>query len=85
MKLHIPEDFDFASLNLNYIPETDMMSVNWAPIEDICACSHVVINLIRNDRHKAAALLQTLYSDPLACGGRRDAVFDRVVARIGDN
>jgi hypothetical protein len=81
MKLNIPEDFDFASLNLNYSPETDMMTVNWAPIEDICALSGVDIGLIRNDSHKAAAILEALYRDHLACGGRRDAVYDRIAAR----
>lgn len=78
----IPDDVEFADLNLSRSAEGSVM-FNWAPIDKICVASGIDAGLLR-DQHEdnVASLLTQWYQLHLETGGERDPVADDLISEV---
>lgn len=76
----IPDDVTFSDLKLTRNSDGSV-SLDWAPIERICAASGTDVELLRNSSEdNVAGLLVTWYAEHLKRGGARDPVQDDLIA-----
>ena len=81
MLLAIPENVDFADLELTYT-ETGII-FKWEPIEAICKASDIDIALFKEcQEDNVANLICVWYFTHLAQGGNRDAAADELITEV---
>jgi hypothetical protein len=79
LKIHLPEDIDFASLHLSRDPLTRQISFESEPIEALCERSGIDPEIFLNGPQiNVAALLAAWYAEHLRSGGPRDPVADQI-------
>lgn len=79
--ISIPEDVDFASLQLARDPSTGTVRFAWEPIERICSASGIDPALFRDQgEDNVCALIVTWYIRHRQRGGTPDAIADDLIA-----
>lgn len=82
LTIAIPDDLDFAELKLTRDAD-GMVSIDWVPIERICAASGIDCAVFR-DQHEdnVSGLIVAWYAQHLAHGGAHDPVQDDLIAEM---
>lgn len=83
----IPDDIDFADLNLACDPATGDISFDWAPLERICEASGLDLALLDDESEDhVSELIVEWYAVHLARGGDPDPVQEALIAEAaGDD
>ena len=80
IKIHLPEDVEFASLRLSRDPITRQISFEWEPIEALCERSGIDAEVfLHGPQSNVAGLLVAWYAAHLRNGGQRDPVADQIL------
>jgi hypothetical protein len=78
----IPDNVTFSDLKLARDPDGHI-SFDWVPIERICAASGQDVTLFRDGpEDNLASLLSAWYHAHRAVGGKRDAVYEDLIAEV---
>ena len=80
LKIRLPEEIDFASLQLSRDPLTRQISFEWEPIEALCESSGIDADIfLHGPQSNVAGLLVAWYAEHIRSGGQRDAVADQML------
>jgi hypothetical protein len=80
LKILLPEEIDFASLQLTRDPLTRQISFESEPIEALCECSGIDPDIFLNGpQSNMAGLLVAWYAEHIRSGGQRDPVADQML------
>ncbi len=81
IEIRIPEDINFADLNLMRDPVTGDISFDWAPLERICEASGLDLAILDDESEDyVSELIIEWYAVHLARGGAPDPVQDALIA-----
>lgn len=82
LKIVIPEDLNFADLELGY-SEDGSVHFRWDVIERICAASGIPIETFKNSHEdNVAGLLVSWYAEHRQKGGASDPVAEDLISEV---
>jgi len=82
LKIVIPEDLDFADLDLRYSTDGSV-TFRWDVIERICVASGIPVETFKESHEdNVAGLLVSWYAEHREKGGVRDLVAEDLIAEV---
>lgn len=83
VRIQIPDNLDFSSLQLSRDPVTLHVEFDWAPIEVICKLSNIDIAFFKEqDEDNVASLINAWYIEHRQRGGAPDPVQEQLLAEV---